>query len=57
MPLIRSLAFKCWAKLISTIILLGEIMPFYSCCVKRRLLYIIIIALSNYQPSSYAKYT
>ena len=57
MPFIRSLASKCWAKLISTIILLGKIMPSYFRCVKRRLLYIIITALSGRQPSSYTKCT
>ena len=48
MPPISSLAFERRAKLISTIILLGEIMPFYSCYIKRRLLYIIIAALFSY---------
>ena len=57
MPLIRFLTFKRRAKLVSTIILLGEIMPFYSYCIKRRLLYIIITALSSHQPSSCTKCT
>ena len=57
MPFIRSLAFKHWAKLVSTIILFGKIMPSYSCYVKRRLLCIIIIALFNCQPSSCTKCT
>ena len=57
MPPIRSLAFKYWVKLISTIILLGKIMPSYSCCVKRRLSYITIAALFSRQPFSCAKCT
>ena len=57
MPPIRSLTSERWAKLISTIILLGKIMPSYSRYVKRRLLYIIIIALSSRQSSSYIKCT
>ena len=48
MPLIRSLAFKRSVKLISTIILLGKIMPSYSHYIKRRLLYITITAPSSY---------
>ena len=47
MPFIRFLASEYRAKLISIIILLGEIMPFYSCYIKRRLLYIAIAALFN----------
>ena len=56
-PFIKSLASKYWAKLISTIILLGEIMPSYFYCIKRRLLYIAIMALFSYQFSFYAKCT
>ena len=48
MPFIRSSASKRWAKLVSTIILLGEIMPSCSYYIKRRLLYIAIAALSSY---------
>ena len=57
MPLIRSLAFKRRAKLIFTIILLGEIMPSYFYYIERKLLYIIITALFGCQSSFYAKYT
>ena len=57
MPPIRSSAFERWAKLISTINLLGEIMPSYFYYIEKRLLYIIIAALFGYQPSSYAKCT
>ena len=57
MPFIKSLAFKRCAKLISTIISFSEIMPSYSRCVERKLLYIIIIAPSGRQPSSCIKCT
>ena len=57
MPFIRSSAFKCRVKLIFTIILLGEIMPTYSCCVLKGLVYITIIAPLGCQPSSYTKCT
>ena len=57
MPFIKSLASKRWAKLVSTIILLGKIMPSYSRYIKRRLLYVAIIALFSCQPSSCAKCT
>ena len=51
MPFIKSFTSKCRVKLISTIILLGKIMPSCSCYIKRRLLYIAIIALFSRQPS------
>ena len=57
MPFIRSLASKRCTKLISTIISLNKIMPSCSRCVKRKLLYIAIVALSSRQPSFYTKYT
>ena len=60
MPPIRSLASKHSVyhfKLAAVIFLLGEIMPIYSCCTKKKLVYIIIAALFSCQPSSYAKYT
>ena len=56
MPLVRSLASECCTYIIALILLLGEIMPIYSCCVKKGLVYIIIAALFNYQPSFYTKY-
>ena len=58
MPLVRSLAFKRFAfcfKLVAVILLLSKIMPTYSYCTEKGLVYIIIIALSGYQPSSYTK--
>ena len=57
MPLIRSLASKRRAYVITVIFLLSEIMPTYSCCVLKGLVYIIIIAPLNRQPSSYTKCT
>ena len=60
MPFVRSLAFKRTArhfKLVAIILLLGKIMPTYSCCVEKGLMCIIIIALLGRQPSSYTKCT
>ena len=60
MSLIRSLVFKCTAyyfKLVTIILLLGKIMPTYSYCTEKGLVYIIIIASLSRQPSSYTKYT
>ena len=44
MPFIRSSASKRRACIIAVILLLGKIMPTYSYCVLKRLVYIIIIA-------------
>ena len=57
MPFIRSLVSKYYIKLVSTIILLGEIIPSYSYYVKRRLLYIVIAAPFSCQLFFYAKCT
>ena len=57
MPLIRSLVSERCAYIISIILLLSKIMPFYSCFAEKKLVYIIIIALFGCQPSSYSKYT
>ena len=60
MPFIKSLAFKYLAyyfKLVAVILLLGKIMPTYSCYAEKGLVYITIIALLGRQPSFYAKYT
>ena len=57
MPFIRSLASKRCARVVAVILLLSEIMPTYSRCVLKGLVYIAIIALLNRQPSSYAKCT
>ena len=56
MPFIRSLAFKRRAYIVAVILLLSEIMPTYSCCVLKGLVYIIIIAFLGCQPFFYAKY-
>ena len=58
MPLVRSLIFKHLAycfKLVAVILLLSKIMPIYSRYAEKGLVYIIIIALFSYQPSSYTK--
>ena len=52
MPLIRSLASECRAYIIAVILLLGEIIPSYSCYKEKKLVYIAIIVPFNYQPSS-----
>ena len=57
MPLIRSLASERRAYAVAVILLLGEIMPSYSYYKEKKLVYIIIVALFSYQPSSYFKYT
>ena len=60
MPLIRSLAFKRtthYFKLVAVIFLLSKIIPTYSYCVEKGLVYIIIIAPLGRQPSSYIKCT
>ena len=48
MPSIRSSAFKYYAYVVAVILLLGEIMSIYSCCVEKKLVYIIIVAPSSY---------
>ena len=57
MPLIRSLASMRYILLAASISLDSEIMSPYSCYMKKGLVYIIIIAFSNCQPSFYSKYT
>jgi hypothetical protein len=44
MPLIRSLAFKCYAYIVTLILLFSEIMPTCSCCAVKGLVYILIAA-------------
>ena len=59
MPFIKSSVSKRLAyrsKLVAVILSLGEIMPTYSCCAEKGLVYIIIIASLGRQPSSYTKY-
>ena len=57
MPFIRFLISKCRAYIVLVIFSLSEIMPMYSRYTKKKLVYIIIIALFSRQPSSYIKYT
>ena len=57
MPFIRSLASACCAKLVAVILLLGEIMPSYSCYKGKKLVYIIIAVPSSHQPFFYVKCT
>ena len=57
MLFIRSLASKRCTRVVAVILLLSKIMPTYSRCVLKGLVYIIIIAPLGRQPSSYAKYT
>ena len=56
MPPIRSLVSECCAYIVSVILLLSEIMPSYSHYKKKKLVYIIITALSSCQPSFCSKY-
>ena len=60
MPPIRSLAFKYttrYFKLVAVILLLGKIIPTYSYCMEKGLIYIAIIASLGCQSSFYTKYT
>ena len=57
MPPIRSLASERRAYIVAVILLLGEIIPSYSHCKEKKLVYIIIIALFSYQPSFCIKCT
>ena len=56
MPFIKSLASERRTRVIAVILLLGEIMPTYSYCVLKGLVYIAIITSLSRQPSSYTKY-
>ena len=57
MPSIRFTTSKYYTCVIASILSLSNIMPIYSHCVKKGLVYIIIAAPSSRQPLSYAKYT
>ena len=57
MPFIRFSASKRRAYIVTIILLLNKIMPTYSHCVLKGLVYIIIIASLGRQPFSYAKCT
>ena len=55
MPFIKSLVSAYCAYVVALILLLGEIMPIYSYCTEKRLVYIIITALFSCQPSFYSE--
>ena len=57
MPLIRSLVFKHYAHAVAVILLLSKIMPSCFYYKEKKLVYIIIMAPSSYQPSFYSKCT
>ena len=57
MPPIRFLASERRAHTIAVILLLGKIMPSYSRCEEKKLVYIIIAAPFSHQPSSYIECT
>ena len=57
MPLIRSSASKRRACIVAIILLLGKIMPTYSCYMLKGLICVIIIVFLDCQPSFYTKYT
>ena len=57
MPFIRSLASKRRAYIVAVILLLSEIMPIYSRCVLKGLVYIAIMAFLSCQLFFYTKYT
>ena len=57
MPFIRSSAFERRTYIIAVIFLLSKIMPTYSHCVLKGLVYIIIIAPLGHQPFFYIKCT
>ena len=57
MPPIRSLASKRRAYAVVVILSLGEIMPSYSHCDEKKLVYVAIVAPFGHQPSSCVKCT
>ena len=57
MPPSRFLISKYYTRVVILILLLNKIIPTYSRYVLKGLIYITIIVLSSYQPSSYTKYT
>ena len=57
MPSIKSLASKRCAYTIAVILLFSEIIPSYSRCKEKKLVYVIIIAPFSRQPSFCVKYT
>ena len=57
MPSVRFLVFKYYTCVVTLILLLNKIMPTYSRCIEKKLVYITIAAPSSYQPSSYLECT
>ena len=57
MPFIRSLTSKRYAYIVLVILLLSKIMPTYSHCTEKKLVYITIAVPSSRQPSSCLKCT
>ena len=57
MPPIKFLAFAYYSYIVVLILLLSKIIPLYSCCTKKKLVYITITALFSCQPFFYFKYT
>ena len=57
MPPVRFSVSTHHAKLVAVIVSPSKIMPFYSCCKEKKLVYVIIVAPFSHQPSSYIKYT
>ena len=57
MPFTRSLAFKYYTLLVTTILLLSEIIFPCSYCAEKGLVFIIIITLFSHQPSFYSECT
>jgi hypothetical protein len=55
MPFIRSLVSKRHARVVALILLLGEIMPTYSYCAIKGLVYVAIVTPFGQQPSFYSK--
>jgi len=56
MPSIKFLLSNYCNWLVTTILLLSKVILSCFCCAKKKLVYIIIAALSSYQPTSYTKY-
>ena len=51
------MVFECCAYIVTTILLLGEIIPSYSCCEEKKLVYVVIIAPFSHQTFFYIKCT
>ena len=57
MPPIRSSIFKRRTQVVSKILSLSEVIPTYSRCAEKKLVYITIASPSSRQPSSYIECT